>query len=128
MNEWNSLENQLRSWTPRSPSPRLKKRLFPESEQAVAESPCGFDGRWAWLAPVMGCFLMLMVVSSSHNSQLGYLSAGRTTNWLETVARNQGYAAYIVDGFHSEQNSLQRDPIEWTNGARRVGESHPLLS
>ncbi len=127
MNDWNSLENQLASWTPRRPSPRLKARLFPERSQALAESPSPFDARWAWLAPVMGCFLMLLVISGSRTNQMGGFGSGRTTNLLATVASNPGYAAYIVAGFHSEQNSLQKDLIEWTNGARVSDEPRKVL-
>jgi hypothetical protein len=75
----------------------------------------------------MGCFLMLMVLSGTRSSQLGGFVATRTTNWLATVARNPSYAAYLVDGFHSDQNSLQKDPIEWTNGARFSDEPRRVL-
>jgi len=76
---------------------------------------------------MMGCFLMLMVVSGTRNNQLGGLSSDRTTNWLATVASHPSYAAYLVAGFHSEQNSLQKDPIEWTNGARVADEPRKVL-
>jgi hypothetical protein len=118
MNNWNLTEDQLRSWKPRSPSSRVKARLFPGEETAVIESPSPFGGRWTWLAPVMGCCLALLVVSGSRSNQLGFASGAHTTDWLAAVASNQSYAAYIVGGFHSEQNSLQQDPIEWTNGPR----------
>src|SRR5947207_2942862 len=127
MNDWNPIEHQLRSWLPRTPSPRLKAQLFADPEVAL-ESPGALAGRWAWLAPVMGCFLALMVVSSSRNGHLGYLASTRTTNWLAMVASNQSYAAYIVTGFHSGQNALQKDPIEWTNGARLPNEPATFLS
>ncbi len=80
------------------------------------EPPSPFSGRWTWLAPVTGCFLALMVVSSGKNNQLGYYSDSRTTNWAAAAASNQSYAAYIMASFHSEQNALQNEPIEWTNG------------
>ena len=125
MSNWNPIEHQLRSWKPRGPSGRLRDRLFPANDQAIIESPSAFGGRWAWLAPVMGCFLAMMVVSGSRNSQLGVISAA-PTNWLAAVASNQSYAAYIAAGFHSEQNSLQQDPIEWTNGTRAVDRLTPV--
>ncbi len=117
----------MASWTPRAPSPKLKARLFPDKAQVAVESPSPFNGRWAWLAPAMGCFLMLMVISGTRSNQIGTFSSTRTTNWLATIASYPSYAPYIAAGFHSEQNSLQKDPIEWTNGARIPNESSPVL-
>jgi hypothetical protein len=94
----------------------------------VLEPLSPFGGRWAWLAPVMGCFLAMMVISGSHSPQLGYLSDRPSPDWLTAVTRNQSYAAYIASGFHSEQNSLQKDPIEWTNGPRSSREVGSVLS
>jgi hypothetical protein len=88
--------------------------LFPERE-ADAELPAPTEVRWAWLAPVMGCFMAMMVISSARTTQFATVEP---TNWLAAVASNQSYAAYAFAGFHSEQNALQQDPIEWTNGAR----------
>lgn len=63
----------------------------------------------------MGCFLVLMVLTGARGGHLG-LSQRRSTNWLEMVASNQSYAAYIVADFHSEQNALQKEPIEMSIG------------
>jgi hypothetical protein len=112
------MEQQLRSWKPRSPSAKLKERLFPSTEPLIVEAPGAFSGRWGWVAPVMGCFLALMAVSGSRSNQIVWISSHRNTDWLSAVTSNQSYAAYIAVGFHSEQNSLQQDPIEWTNRPR----------
>lgn len=112
------MENQLRFWKPRSPSARLRARLFPGAEQVMIATSHGVGGRWAWLAPVMGCFLVMMVVSSSRQHQFGYLSASPKTDWLTAVTSNQQYAAYVAASFHTEQNSFHNEPIEWTNGPR----------
>ncbi|MFO1498781.1 MAG: hypothetical protein U1G07_10370 [Verrucomicrobiota bacterium] len=80
----------------------------------LIESPSAFGGRWGWLAPVMGCGLALLVVSSTRSTQFGSFASG-PTNWLAAVASNQSYAAYVVASFHSEQNSAQAEPIEWVN-------------
>jgi hypothetical protein len=93
----------------------------------MAEPFNAFGGRWGWLAPVMGCFLVLMVVSGSRSNQLSGWSGASKTDWLEAVANHQSYAAYAAAGFHSEQNSLRQDPIEWTNEARLPGEAGAVL-
>jgi hypothetical protein len=74
----------------------------------------------------MGCFLVMMVVSGSRTNQMSYLSGLPRTDWLAAVANNQSYAAYVAASFHSEQNALQRDPIEWTNGPRASSQTEPL--
>ena len=66
----------------------------------------------------MGCFLVLLVVSSAHTGRLNYLPAAPITDWPAIVASNQSYSAYIEAGFHSEQNSPRRELIEWTNAPR----------
>ena len=122
MTDWNPMEQQLRSWKPRSPSAKLKERLFPASEPLIVEAPGAFSGRWGWVAPVMGSFLALMAVSGSHSTQIVSYSSHGTTDWLSAATSNQSYAAYFAAGFHSEQNSLQQDPIEWTNRPRSSGQ------
>ncbi len=119
MNNWNLTEHQLRSWKPRNPSPRLKARLFSGVADPVRTAPEGaVEPRWAWLAPVMGCFLAMMVVSSSRSTHLEGLTGGLTPDWFSAVTRDQSYAAYVAAGFHSGQNALQNSPIEW------AGEPH----
>ena len=126
---WNPVEHQLRSWTPRNPSAKLKERLFPGAQPDVV-TPFANEvgGRWAWLAPVMGCFLAMLVVSGSRTGQYAGFQAATPTNWLAAVASNQSYAADIAGSFHSDQNALQRDLVAWTNVPRASGEvrSFPL--
>jgi hypothetical protein len=54
----NLLENQLRSWRPRRPSPKLSQKLFRSSGAAEARLSV------RWLAPAMAClFLALTIVN-----------------------------------------------------------------
>lgn len=119
MNNWNVTEHQLRSWKPRGPSAKLKARLFPGSGEAAGAVLPGVAGpRWAWLAPVMGCFLAMMVVSNSRSNHVSGLSGALATDWLSAVTSNQSYAAYVASEFHSGQNALQNAPIEWAGEPR----------
>lgn len=93
---------------------------------ALADPASALTARWAWLAPVMGCFLALLVVTNSRSTHLGALPTTLPTNWLSAVASNQGYAAYIFAGFHSEQNALQNSPIEWASSPRVLSDSAPV--
>src|SRR5947207_14677236 len=59
-NSMNRLENQLRSWTPRQPSATLERRLF---DLIVPTRPAAVPAHaWHWLAPVLGCCLVLLVL------------------------------------------------------------------
>src|SRR5581483_5016778 len=58
MNEMDPLEKQLRSWTPRRPSPKIAERLFGTKRCA----PAAHAHLWNWLTPVAACALTVMVV------------------------------------------------------------------
>jgi hypothetical protein len=122
------MEHLALSWKPRNPSPKLRAQLFAEGpEEVLPDATLVLGSRWAWLAPVMGCFLMLMVVSGTRNSQLEYLAGGQHTDWVSAVVRDQTYAAYVAAGFHSEQNALQKEPIAWTNTPRSTSRAGSVL-
>src|SRR5215510_14486052 len=52
MHDWNQLENRLRSWKPRRPSPGLRARLFPNAT-ATAERHFSWATALHWCAPAM---------------------------------------------------------------------------
>lgn len=71
MSNWNQLETQLRDWTPRPPSPELKKRIFAEPETAPVVAPRTPRGMPAfhWLAPAAACCLTLFTLLRTNNFQ-----------------------------------------------------------
>jgi hypothetical protein len=112
MKSSNPLENQLRSWKPRQPSARLKAEIFGASGEPAAEFPTHLGAKWAWFAPVMGCLLVLTVISGSRSPHWNYANAAKEADWLSLAASNQSISAYIVSDFHSEQNSPEL--VEWS--------------
>jgi hypothetical protein len=79
MNDMKTLEKQLESWTPRRPSPKLQRRLFPAVKGArahsvplaalwlpVAAGACVFL-MTAWLALPRRAHSSVMVASSGSN-------------------------------------------------------------
>lgn len=87
----NPLETQLRSWRPRRPSARLKRRLFGFS----------FGPGAAWivgsLTPAAACALLTLNIWGSRSAMPG-------VPLPVLVASNWNQAAYVQDGFADKQN------------------------
>jgi hypothetical protein len=105
MKETNLPETQLRSWQPRHPSARLKRRIFSAHARAMVK---WFLGP---LAPVTACALITFLAFHSGNG----LSEGSINGEsIAMIAGNQDVAA-CADDFHESQNSLSGFTFEWTN-------------
>ena len=126
------MEKQLRSWAPRTPSPRLKARLFgqtPESPRPPAKivrSHAAHSGpAWHWLAPTMAVF-MLGLFLSVHGGLLHHLHAATSTSLFATASLTQPeYSTYYASVQHSENNTL-RNTFEWTNGNSSLSTAPPM--
>jgi hypothetical protein len=107
MKEMDSLENRLRSWQPRRPSAKLKRRLF--------AAPASIMPKVAWLigslAPATACVLLTLSVFNPENT--GRLL--RHEPMTAMILSNQNYAAYASDNFREEQNGLFSVTFDWTN-------------
>jgi hypothetical protein len=109
MKEMNLLETQLRSWQPRRPSARLKRRLFAAPARVMPQM-AWFLG---WLAPATACALLTLSVFNSGNSLPG--SPSRHEPMVAMMLSNQSYAAYVSSAFQSGQNDLPSVVLDWTN-------------
>jgi hypothetical protein len=108
MKEMNSLEAQLRSWTPRPPRPALERRLFGSPQPPT----------WHWprlaqvFAPAAVCLLLTWVsldraqplVTPEQHSQAALLACSLS---------NQSFTPYLPGNGQSAANRL--DTFEWTN-------------
>jgi hypothetical protein len=65
MNEMDSLEQEMRKWQPRTPSPRLARQLFGRPE--LAPGTLRRAEFWHWLTPVAACALTVLVAVGSAN-------------------------------------------------------------
>jgi hypothetical protein len=92
MKETNPLETQLRSWQPRRPSARLKRRLFGLS---IAPGAAWIFGS---LAPAAACALLTLSVWGSRNDM------SVVTPLPGLMASNWNQAAFSLDGFADKQN------------------------
>jgi len=103
----NTLETQLRSWTPRRPSPGLEHRLF-----AAERVHLSISRLLTVLTPAAACLLLTvsMVKESAHellpngNQRAAIVAMGLS---------NQNYAAYLPGTYQPTANRV--DTFEWTN-------------
>lgn len=107
MNEMNPWEAQLRSWTPRRPSPKIERRLFAPS-------------RWHFtlprlatvFAPTAACLLLTLAGWKQLGQPLAPTDGGAAALVALSLS-NQSYAPYLPGNGQSAANRL--DTFEWTN-------------
>ena len=87
MDEMNPLENQLQSWKPRRPSPRIARRLFGPAQKASARL-ARRAGAWNWLSPVAACALTMLVAVHTANRAPGRLAVGSNATIFASIALN----------------------------------------
>lgn len=102
-----SLESQLRSWQPRRPSAKLKRRLF--------AAPASLMPKVAWLlgslAPAAACMLLTFSACYPENPRNFF----RREPLTAMILSNQNYAAYASDNFKETENRLFSVTFDWTN-------------
>ena len=122
MNQWNQLEKQLRSWSPRTPSSKLKERLFDmagvaEPAEGVRAESRGWAAQgtpWGWLAPAMAVFMLGMFLYGNQAGLLHHFQSA-SASLLATASLTQPeFSTYYASVQHSENNTL-RNTFEWTN-------------
>src|SRR2546429_7955031 len=115
MNEWNPLETQLRSWTPRRPSAGLKARLFAAPASPAPGRPLAFG----WLAPATLGLLLLFVNFNQRDGALARLAAAsHQTPLMAVTLSNTSFAAYWPIGFANGRNRARQS--RWA----KIGRAH----
>jgi hypothetical protein len=112
MSELNELEVRLRSWAPRRPSAKLKRRIFGQLEVAKEREP---SFRFSWLPPATAALLLLCVLFNQHSSQA--LSSASSNPMIAVALSNQSIAPWLDGSFSREHNGLPTGSFEWTNGS-----------
>ena len=108
MKDMNTLEEQLRSWKPRSPSPRVERRLFGARQHFSITLP-----RLAGiLTPTMACLMVTVSLWRQVGQPMLHVSESQTAVIAMSMS-NQNYAPYLVTSFQPTANRL--DTFEWTN-------------
>ena len=107
MKDMNPLEEQLRSWTPRRPSPRLERRLFrPRAHRFVLPKLASI------LVPTAACLLLTFAGVKQIGTPLLVPEDPRVA-WVSASLSNQQYIPYLPGNGQSAANRL--DTFEWTN-------------
>lgn len=101
------MEAQLRSWTPRRPSPKLERQLFgrPHLRFTLPRLVSVF-------APAAVC-LLLTLVGLKEQGPTTLLANESQSALIALSLSNQSYAAYLPGNCQSTANRL--DTFEWTN-------------
>src|SRR4051812_36139943 len=105
MKNWNSMEDQLRSWQPRRPSARVDRNLFTSPEQTVVQPASmlhsiHFHLSWqsGWAAGLATCLVLAFtLLNLTHSSGL----VGLPTLNASAVLSNSSYASSFVELEHN---------------------------
>lgn len=94
-----NIEEQLRSWKPRRPSPKIEQRLF---GAVAARLPSRMD-LWSWLTPLAVCALTVLV------------QAARQPVSPAGVANDTAFFATLMASSNEASYSLSRldENVEW---------------
>ncbi|HVY70525.1 MAG TPA: hypothetical protein VHH73_11385 [Verrucomicrobiae bacterium] len=106
------METELRSWTPRRPSPRLKEKLFRRPRFTASRSSA--VSSWTpWLAPALACCLFAMAMPGPGVSSYSTMNLA-STNRLAAPA-SFGAAAFQAEQearYTVDQNSVPTGHFE----------------
>jgi hypothetical protein len=107
MDEMNPLENQLQSWTPRRPSPKIARRLFGPAEKPSSRlaRPAG---AWNWLSPVAACALTMLVAVHTASRAPGRLAQASNATLFAFV-----FDAAAASNFATFSLSEMDENLEW---------------
>lgn len=104
----NTLEEQLRSWKPRRPSPRVERSLFGARQHFSITLP-----RLAGiLTPTMACLMVTVSLWRQMGQPILHESESQTAVIAMSMS-NQNYAPYLATSFQPTANRL--DTFGWTN-------------
>ena len=102
----NSLEAQLRFWTPRRPSPKIERQLFGSSAVRFT-----LPKLVTIFAPTAACLVLTMVGLKQYGQPL--LPPGGQAEMIAMSLSNQSFAPYLPGNCQSAANRVAT--FEWTN-------------
>lgn len=121
----NSLEEQLRSWTPRRPAPAIEERLFGTANATQpALNPRGVSWHWqpAFGAAAVAC-LLLMTTALNVTQWAGGRSESFSLGLLSASNRSELATLALASAPH---NTWSAPILGWTNGEGTGSSIRPL--
>jgi hypothetical protein len=115
------LENQLQSWKPRRPSPRIARRLFGRAEAPSLRAPRR-AAAWNWLSPVAACALTMLVAVHTASRVPGRLGQGSNPALLASLMLNAAVTSNIA-AYSASQGDENLEVNVWTHATRRAAEA-----
>jgi hypothetical protein len=116
MNDLNSLETHLRTWTPRPPSPEVRARIFDGASHSAASLsvyPKPALELYRWLIPALGCFLLVLATLANRNPSREYVRF-TGTNFVIAQANNNDADLLLSQHLdHSDINAVPKRHFEW---------------
>jgi hypothetical protein len=116
MSNWNSIQNELRKWTPRQPSPELRSRIFGKQAEAIRFHLPDFS---RLLAPVFACFVLVMATLSTRMHEHDAFRRAATNDLLPGFDRQNNQLVLAQSINHSGVNAVPVKRMEWNFGAAR---------
>lgn len=116
MKNWNFIEDQLGEWVPRSPSPKLKQRLFTATEREVEPGFYNLHDLSRWLVPAFGCFMLVLSSLSSRFQESHHLASNAVVGSISPIAAESNFFNRVAE--HSDINSVPFKRLEYNFGAR----------
>jgi len=107
-NEMHLLENRLRSWQPRRPSPKLKRRLF---GAAVHREAMALSLRW--IAPTMAFALLTLTIMTQES--VFSRSPSSHEPIMGVICSNLNYNSLLPGNGPQGHNSVDHASLESTN-------------
>lgn len=108
MSEMNNLEMQLRSWTPRRPSPKIERRLFTPPRRLFFTLP----RMVSIFAPTAACVMLTLSGLRQYGQPLLPVN-GVQPEMIAMSLSNQSFAPYLPGNCQSAANRVAT--FEWTN-------------
>lgn len=102
-----TLGEQLRSWKPRRPSPKVEQRLFGARHFSITLPRLA-----GILTPTMACLMVTVSLWRQVGQPILHESEMQSAVMAMSLS-NQSYAPYLATSFQPTANRL--DTFEWTN-------------
>jgi hypothetical protein len=117
-----SLEDQMRSWTPRRPGAQLEQQLFKSGKQKAESRKAGRPITLPWFqtlgASVVGCAVVLLTI-------LNFLQLGATQDFSASLTSLSNHPSSLAFA-NAPASTLPAPILGWTNDGAVGSSTRPF--